>query len=145
MKKFILLMLILDFVRNIHCICFILTIKFDYFKLLFKFVYFISKKLLKISLIFLFYMWKGNVLLDTWIFYKRLKSSCDDVICYWWFFFFFFLPMGSKHCNTKGKCMWITMGTMFKNKPHLVTFFESMLVSLWAFKLTLIFWNFFFL
>ena len=39
------------------------------------------------------------------------KSSNDDVISavddFVW-------PMGSKHCNTNGRCMWITRMTMLK-------------------------------
>ena len=33
-----------------------------------------------------------------------------------------FLTMGSKHCNTNGRSVWTSRGTMLKNKPHLVTF-----------------------
>ena len=37
-----------------------------------------------------------------------------------------FWPMNSKQCNTNGRSVWTTMWTMLKNKPHLVTFHESM-------------------
>ena len=47
-----------------------------------------------------------------------------------------FLPMGTKHCNTDGK-VW-ARGTMSKNKPHLATFSENILVSLWSFQLTFV-------
>ena len=48
-----------------------------------------------------------------------------------------FKPMGSKHCNTYGRSVWTARRTMLKNKLHLVTFHESILVSLWTFQLTL--------
>ena len=42
----------------------------------------------------------------------------------------FFCQMGSKHCNTDGSSRWTARRTMLKNKPHLVPFHESLLVSL---------------
>ena len=41
-----------------------------------------------------------------------------------------FLSMESKHSNTDGRSVWISRETMLKNKPRLVTFYESILVSL---------------
>ena len=41
----------------------------------------------------------------------------------WWLIW----PMKSKHCNTDGR-------SMLKNKPHLITFHENILVSLWTMK-----------
>ena len=66
---------------------------------------------------------------------QRLKSSSNNVITivdniFW--------PMRSKHGNTDGRRVRTAKGTMFKNKPHLVTFHESILVSLWTFLPTLI-------
>ena len=55
-------------------------------------------------------------------------------ICCWWHFG----PMGSKHHNIDGSSVWSIMWTTLKNKPHLVTFYESILVSLWTFQLTFI-------
>ena len=46
--------------------------------------------------------------------------------------------MGSKHCITNGKSVQTVKGIMLKNKPHLVTFHESILVSFWTFQLTLV-------
>ena len=52
--------------------------------------------------------------------------------------------MRSKHCNTNGRFVWTARGlTMLKKKFHLVTFHERILVSLWTFQLTLIFFFFF--
>ena len=56
-----------------------------------------------------------------------MKSSLADVISA---VDDFFLPMGSKHCNTDGRNVWTARDTMLKNKPHLVTFYKSILVSL---------------
>ena len=52
----------------------------------------------------------------------------------------FFLLIEPKHCNTDGRSMWIFWGggTTLKNKPHLVTFYESTLVRLQIFHPTLI-------
>ena len=55
----------------------------------------------------------------------RLKCSCDDVIS----IVDDFLPIGSKHFNTDGRME----ETMLKIKPHLVTFQESIWVSLLTF------------
>ena len=52
----------------------------------------------------------------------------------WWLFW----PMGSKHCNCDGRILWTARGMLLKNKPHLFTFNEMILVSLWTFQLTLI-------
>ena len=49
-----------------------------------------------------------------------------------------FLTIGSKYCNTIGKSEWVTRGSVLKNRPHLVTFHEGILVSLWTFQATLI-------
>ena len=46
--------------------------------------------------------------------------------------------MGSKHCNINERSVWITRKTVLKNKPHLVTFHENDLVSLWTFLLILV-------
>ena len=46
--------------------------------------------------------------------------------------------MESKHCNTDGRSLWNASGTSFKNKPRLVRFHESTLVSLWTFQLTFV-------
>ena len=54
-------------------------------------------------------------------------------ICCWWLLW----PMQSKHCNTNGRSVWTTR-TMLKNKLHLVTFHERILVSIWTFHLTLV-------
>ena len=48
-----------------------------------------------------------------------------------------FLTMGSKYYNTDDRSVWNTRGTTLKNKPHLITFHESILVSLWTFQPTL--------
>ena len=45
--------------------------------------------------------------------------------------------MGFKYCNTNGKSIWTARGTNIE-KPHLVTFYESILVSLWTFQLTFV-------
>ena len=51
----------------------------------------------------------------------------------------FFGTMGSKHCNIDGKSVCaIQGGAMLKNKSRLVTFYKSILVSLWTFQPTLI-------
>ena len=42
----------------------------------------------------------------------------------------FFWPIKSKHCNTNERSVWTTRGTMLMNKPYLVTFHGSILVSL---------------
>ena len=44
--------------------------------------------------------------------------------------------MGSKHCNTDGRCVWTVRGTTLKNKPHFVTLYDSILFNLWTFPLT---------
>ena len=49
-------------------------------------------------------------------------------ICFWWLFWL----MGSKPCNTDGRSVWITRGAVSKNRYHLVTFHEGILVSLWT-------------
>ena len=46
--------------------------------------------------------------------------------------------MGSKHCNANGRIVWTAWWTMFKNKPHFVTFHKSILVSLWTFQPTVV-------
>ena len=38
--------------------------------------------------------------------------------------------MMSKHSNTYEKSVWIAIGAMLKNKTHLVTFHENILLSL---------------
>ena len=48
-----------------------------------------------------------------------------------------FLSMGFKHCNTEGRRVWISKGTMLKKL--IVTFNESILVSLWNFQLTIVY------
>ena len=58
-----------------------------------------------------------------------LKSSYADD---------FFLPTGSKHCNANGRTEWTVKATMLKNKSHFVTFSKGILVSLWAFQMTII-------
>ena len=45
----------------------------------------------------------------------------------------FFMPMRSKHCITDGTSVWTARRTILKNKPHLVTFHESMLVSIYIY------------
>ena len=55
-------------------------------------------------------------------------------ICCWWLFWL----MGSKHCKTDGRSMWTARRSMLKNKPHLVMFHESILVSWWTFLTTLV-------
>ena len=47
--------------------------------------------------------------------------------------------MEFKHWNTDGNCLWTAKEIMLKNKPHLVTFHESTLVSFWTFLLNFIF------
>ena len=42
--------------------------------------------------------------------------------------------MGPKHCNTAEKNLWIPRGIILKNKPHLVTFHESILANLVSFS-----------
>ena len=66
----------------------------------------------------------------------RLKCSYDHVIST--IHYDNFLPMGSKHCNTNGSIVWTPRGDILKNKPQLVIFHESILVSLRTFQLTLI-------
>ena len=46
--------------------------------------------------------------------------------------------MRSKYCNTDKRSAWNARGSMSKNKPHLVTFHENILVSQWTFQLTLV-------
>ena len=63
-----------------------------------------------------------------------LKISCDDVISavddfYQW----------DPSTATPMEEVWIARWTMLKNTPHLITFYESILVSLWAFQPTLIY------
>ena len=62
-----------------------------------------------------------------------LKSSYGNVIsavdC-------FFGKIVSKHCNTDGKRVWITMVTMLIYKHYFVTFHESILVNQRTFQLT---------
>ena len=41
-----------------------------------------------------------------------------------------------KYCNTDGRSVWTTSGTMLKNIPPLVTFHKSILVSQWTFQPT---------
>ena len=48
-----------------------------------------------------------------------------------------FWPMVFKHCITDGRSTWTSSGTILKNKHHLVTLHESILVSLCTFQLTL--------
>ena len=43
-----------------------------------------------------------------------------------------------KHYNTDGRSVWTGRGTLLKNKPHLVTFHETILVSLRTSQLTLV-------
>ena len=67
-----------------------------------------------------------------------LKSSSVEKfilwrhLCCWWVFW----QLGSKHGNTGGRSMWTEVGTMLKNKPYLVIFHESILVSLGTFRPT---------
>ena len=53
-----------------------------------------------------------------------LKSSYDDVIST-----VDFLTMESKYSITYGRSRRTTRGIMMKNKPHLVTYYKSILVS----------------
>ena len=46
--------------------------------------------------------------------------------------------MGSKHCNIDGRSVWTARDTMLKNKPHLNTFHEKILVNLWTFQLAFV-------
>ena len=46
--------------------------------------------------------------------------------------------MRSKHNNTSERSVWTTRGTILKNKPYLVTFQESILVSQCTFLLIFI-------
>ena len=50
-----------------------------------------------------------------------------------------FLTNRTKQCNTHGRSVWIIRGTILKNKPHLMLFHESILVSLRTFQPTLMF------
>ena len=54
-------------------------------------------------------------------------------ICCWCF-----CLIEPKHCTTERRSVWTAMGTKVQNKFHLVTFHESILVSLWTFQPTLI-------
>ena len=60
---------------------------------------------------------------------EELKNSHDEISAV---DDFFFNQMDSKHCNTDGRNtrIWSTRRVMLKNKLHLVTIFESILVSL---------------
>ena len=53
----------------------------------------------------------------------------------WWLFWL----MGSMHYNIIQSNVWIWRRTIFKNKSHLVTFHESVLVNLWTFQPSLIY------
>ena len=55
-----------------------------------------------------------------------LKSSCNKVISA---VEDIFLPMRSKYCNTDGRSVGTTRGTWLKNKSHLITFHDIILVS----------------
>ena len=44
----------------------------------------------------------------------------------------------SKH-NNIGRSAWTAMGTILKNKPFLVTFYGSILISLWTFQPTIVY------
>ena len=46
-----------------------------------------------------------------------LKSSYNDIISA---VADFFLPIGSKHCNSNGKCEWTANGTMLKKVNHIL-------------------------
>ena len=48
------------------------------------------------------------------------------------------LSTRSKHCNIDGRAVWSARKTILKNKPHLVTFDESILVRLWTFQAILV-------
>ena len=72
---------------------------------------------------------------------SALKNSWGNINCWWWLFW----PMKSKHCSTNrknlwpiGRCVWAARGTRLKNKPHLVTFHDSILVNLLTFHPTLL-------
>ena len=54
-----------------------------------------------------------------------------------------FWPMGSKHCHTNERSVWTSRRTMLENKPHLVTFQESISVSLLIFQPTLVYISWF--
>ena len=69
--------------------------------------------------------------------FHRLESSYDDIINV----VKYFLPMETKHCNTNRSIVWTARETMLKNKPHLVTFDESILVSLRIFQAIIIYIN----
>ena len=49
-----------------------------------------------------------------------------------------FLLIGSKHCNTNERSLWTARETVLKNKPHLFTFHESILVRLLTFQPALV-------
>ena len=67
-----------------------------------------------------------------------LKSSYDDVISTVDNIF----NQWDSNTATYEKSVWTTKGTMLKNKPHLATFWDSILVSLWTtFQPTLIISN----
>ena len=53
------------------------------------------------------------------------------------------LQMESKYCNTSRRSMQISSGTMLgrKRKKNVVTFHESILVSIWTFQMTLGFYR----
>ena len=56
--------------------------------------------------------------------FEKLIDWCH--ICCWWLIWL----MEFKHCNINGRNVLTAKGTMLKNKPHLVSFHSSILVSL---------------
>ena len=66
-----------------------------------------------------------------------LKGSYDDII---YTADESFLPMGTKHGKHRLKKS-VNYQLLLKNKHHLLTFYESILVSLWTFQLTRIYYR----
>ena len=69
------------------------------------------------------------IYLDIILLYMRVgwKVHIKCHICYWWLFWW-------DHCNTYRRNVWCARRTMLKIKPHLVTFYENILVGLWTFQ-----------
>ena len=64
---------------------------------------------------------------------EKLTSWHHDS-CWWPFLFIKIIINGVfKHSSTNNRSVWITLRTMLKNNPYLVTFHEKIRVSLWTF------------
>ena len=51
-----------------------------------------------------------------------------------------YLQLMTRHCNSDGRSVWTAKVTMLQNKPYLIPFHESTLVSLWTFQQILVYY-----